>query len=124
MYREIQHVRDTMTDLQIHVRSALLGEDTRDMTTEADTAQAMADQLLNKLNDTLRNPTKREFGEPRIERNFVQAAAYALNNAVTSAQGTGIATNVQEMRSRLVDFKTHVDFAEAYLRAALGVGEE
>jgi hypothetical protein len=59
----------------------------------------------------------------RIERFFVQAAVDALQRAITRAQGALLGSDVLSVRSRLLEFKTQVDFADAFLRAAIGQGE-
>jgi len=45
----------------------------------------------------------------------------ALERAFAQAEHVAMAGNTEEMRAYLVDFKTYTDYADAYLRAALGM---
>ena len=121
MYREIQRVRDDMERVQAPLRSAILAEDTREMTRYAGDAQSAANQLLRAIEEAGKSEDPVEsLTEARVERSFVDAAAGALSKAVVDGERVAVGTNVTEMRDRLLGFKTHVDFAHAYVLAALG----
>jgi hypothetical protein len=112
-----------METVQSHLRQALLSTTTRDMTEHSDQAQAAADLAMQQLDGVVGNDEDAmpsAFGEPKVERRFVDAAVNALSIAVTEAEKVALAADVDGMRARLVDFKTRVDFADAFLRASLG----
>jgi hypothetical protein len=94
------------------------------MTTHSGQAQTLIDTLLQEVDDVL--AAAGSEGEPtthtsRGERVLTQAARNALVDSMNGAEKVGLAENAQDMRERLLDFKTHVDFADAYLRAAAGL---
>jgi phosphoribosylformylglycinamidine (FGAM) synthase-like enzyme len=123
-YRGVQHLIDRMDDIQGHLRSAILADTTRDMATHSGEAQTLVDTLLQEVDDVLKlgAPDLDENSQSRrIERVMTQAARDTLVDAMNSAEKVGLAENVQEMRERLLDFKTHVDFADAHLHAAAGL---
>jgi hypothetical protein len=53
-------------------------------------------------------------------KNLLKAAERALSLAWDKGEKVSLGTNVSEMRARLLDVKTYVDFANAYISAALG----
>ncbi|MBV9282436.1 MAG: hypothetical protein JOZ41_20345 [Chloroflexi bacterium] len=118
MHRELQHVRDSLDLIHRPLNAAILAESTRDVTAYLGRAQAASDQALLELNNAL---SRSGSNIGRTERSLVQAAANALTQAFGGAEKVFLGANVSEMRQRLLDFKTQVDFADAYLRAALGV---
>ena len=121
MYREMQRVRDEMETVQAPLRSAILAEDTREITRYLGEAQAAANQLLRAIEEAGQSQQPVEsFGEARVERSFVDAAAGALSKAVVDGERVAAGSTVSEMRDRLLGFKTHVDFAHAYVLAAIG----
>lgn len=121
-YRDVQHLLDRMNDVQGHLRVALLADTTRDMTAHSGQAQTLVDTLLQEVDDALKaRDSGLESGNRRGERVMTQAARDALIDSMNGAEKVGLAENVQDMRERLLDFKTHVDFADAYLRAAAGL---
>lgn len=123
-YREIRHIRDSMDQVHRPLREAILANDTREMTLLGGRAQAAADELVRRLDEASQrrdNSIEGASSGQRIERVFVQAAISALERAVAQAQRIGLATNVAELRASLLEVKTHGDFADAYLRAALGI---
>jgi len=117
MYRHVENVRDRLGDLQNHIRDAVLADNTRDISAHASAAQAVADQVLRELQESLES---RDSGGARVERQFVDLAANELSMSVTEGQRVATGANVQEMRERLLRFKTHADFADAFIRCALG----
>jgi hypothetical protein len=125
-YRQLHEVRDRMQDLQRHLRSAILADTTEEMTRYGGDAQSLADGLLGSLRDILSQgpPGSGARGEKQVEWRSVDAAANSLNLAWGSAERIALGTNVSEMRAYLVDMKTHTDFAEAYVHAALGMEME
>lgn len=127
MFREVHEVHRKVQDLQGQIRSAILADTTPDMTRFGGSAQALVDEVLLRLRRTQSEGAAAEQDVPkeeRVERRFVDAAANSLNLAWSSAESVGLGTNVSEMRARLLDLKTHADFAEAYLHAALGTEME
>lgn len=118
MYRQVQHVQERIPDLRRHTHNAILGNDTRQMTREAGAAQVLADELARELGRGMAAPD--EFGESRANRDYVQAAQNSFIMAINQAERVGLATNVDELRSVLLDFLTHVDLADAYTRVAVG----
>jgi hypothetical protein len=124
MYRGVQHLIDRMDNIQGHLRMAILSDTTRDMTAHSGQAQTLVDTLLEEVDDVLKSGETNEDASSRsrrIERVMTQAARDTLVDSMNSAEKVGLGANVQEMRERLLDFKTHVDFADAYLRAATGL---
>lgn len=121
MYREVQRARDDIAGVQERLQAAILAEDTRAMTQYGTQAQAAADGLLRALEDAENNQSAIEnVGEGRVERGFVEAAAARLGKAVVDSQRIAMGTNVSEIREALIGIKTHIDYADAYLHAALG----
>jgi hypothetical protein len=121
-YRDVQHLIDRMNDVQGHLRVAILSDTTRDMTARSGQAQTLIDTLLQEVDDALKvGSSGLESRERRGERVMTQAARDALVDSMNGAEKVGLAENAQDMRARLLDFKTHVDFADAYLRAAAGL---
>jgi hypothetical protein len=127
MFRRAHNARDRMQDLQIRLRSGLLADTTRDMSAYSGDAQTLINELLTALRETLaeRGTSAQENSdEVKIERRFIDAAANSLNLAWASAEDVGAGTDIAEMRARLLEVKTHADFAHAYLNAALGTERE
>ncbi len=125
MYREIRAVQSTVEELQSHIRDALLATTTRETIEHAGRAQVSAVAAKEEL-DRLLDPRYRDdetsFGEPRVDRRFVDAATRALSVVITEAEKVALGVDVESMRTRLIDFKTRADYADAYLR--IGVGTE
>ena len=118
MYREIRDTQRTMESILDHVRTAILAENTRDMNEHAGAAQAgivLVKQRLATISD------EGDGGGPRVDRHFLDTAVTALERAFAQAEHVAMAVNTGEMRSYLIDFKTYTDYADAYLRAALGM---
>jgi hypothetical protein len=85
------------------------------MTRQTSAAMAKIDAIIRSLTNL---PGGDDQG---IEPQLVQAAQRALTLAWTGSERVAIGSTVGEMREALVDCKTYVDFAEAYVRASLGV---
>lgn len=125
IYRETQSARDRMEDLQGKLREAILAERTRDILAFSGEAQTIADQLTRSLENALKEGGSgggSSYGR-RVEQGFVHLAARALSMAVVDGEKVALGQDALGMRNRLFDFKTHVDFADAYLHAALGADE-
>jgi hypothetical protein len=126
MYRRVRELQDSMHALQGALRSATLGDDTRTITTHADEAQALTDRLLRSIENVLKGrdaDIAEESAGVKLERHFVRAAGRSLGIAWSGEERVGAAGSAADMRKALFDVKTHVDFADAYLRAALGLEE-
>ena len=116
MYRQLQEVMRRLPDMQEKIRASLLSDNIREMTTLADEAHAIAEDVKFDLDHLLNNSDGSEEGE----RRFAQAALDSLQSAILNAQKVALATNVNETRARVLEFKTRADYADAYLHAALG----
>ena len=127
MYREIREVQSTIDSLQTHLRDALISTSTRDMVEHNGRAQVSAvaaKEVLDRLLSGRGVDGETAFGEPRIEARFVEAADRSLGRAITEAESLALGVDVDSMRARVVDFKTQADYADAYLRAAVGIDSE
>jgi hypothetical protein len=126
LYRDVQHAVDSMQRIHAPLRQAILADSTREMTERGGQAQAAADELLRQLEQALQGKTsalEARSDEGKVERFFVQAATNALQRAMADAQRILLGTDASGVRAGLLDFKTQVDFADAYLRAAIGAVE-
>ena len=124
MYREIRAVQSTVEGLQSHIRDALLATSTREMIEHAGRAHvsaAAAKEELDRLLGSGYSEDDSTFGEPRVDRRFVDAANHALSVVITEAEKVALGVDVESMRARLIDFKTRADYADAYLRVAVGM---
>lgn len=122
MYHEIRAVQSTVEDLQSHIRDVLQATTTRETIEHAGRAHVSAAAAKEEL-DTLLDGRYREnessFGEPRVDRRYVDAANRALTILVTEAETIALGVDVESMRARVIDFKTRADYADAYLRVAV-----
>jgi hypothetical protein len=118
MFRQLQQVRDKMDLVHQPLRNAILADSTRDMSLYLGQAQAAADETLNRLQGTVNAGVA---GLSDEDGALLRAAERALDLALDAAGKVALGNNVREMRDRLLEFKTQVDFAEAYVCAALGV---
>jgi hypothetical protein len=110
--REIQSAQETMQSLQEHLRAALLANSTRDAIGHSSAAQQAAVEIAARLEEATSGQD--ESPEPLLE-----AAQLALNHAIENGERVAIATNIDEMRARVIDLKTQADYADAYIRAWL-----
>jgi hypothetical protein len=115
MYREVQRIRDDIQRVQQGVTSGILADSTRDMSGYTGEAMAQIDALISSLNHLPGGDTQ------GVEPALIQAAQRALTLAWTNAERVGVGNTVPEMRRALVECKTYVDYAEAYVAASLGV---
>jgi hypothetical protein len=123
MYREIRAVQSIVEALQSHIGDSLLSTSTRDMiehTGRAHVSALAAKDQLDLLLDRHYTEDESSFGEPRVDRRFVDAANRALSVVITEAEKVALGTDIESMRARLIDFKTRADYANAYLRVAVG----
>jgi hypothetical protein len=116
MYRRIQDFQREMNDLQGNLQTAILSDQIREMTQNAGEAHARAENLQRDLQALLGETD----GGEHEERRFAQAALDSVMHAIDAAQKTGLGDDVPSLRARLLVFKTWADYADAYLRAALG----
>lgn len=123
MYREIRAVQSIVEELQSHIRAALLVNSTRELIEHSGRAHVAAAAAKEAL-DTLLNGRPREddssFGEPSVDHRYVEVANRALGIVVTEAEKVALGGDLESMRSRLIDFKTRADYADVYLRVAVG----
>jgi hypothetical protein len=127
MYREVRQVQSIVEELQTRIRDALLSTTTRDMVARSGSAQVSAVAAQEELERILKGQEGADlssFGEPRVDSHFVDLANRSLSIAISEAEKVGLGVDVDGMRARLVPFKTRSDFADAYLRAAVGVDTE
>jgi hypothetical protein len=123
MYREVRRVQSIVEELQTHIRDALLATTTRDMVERSGSAQvsaAAAQEELERLLKGQEGGDLNSFGEPRVDSHFVDLANRSLSIAIVEAERVGLGVDVDSMRAQLIPFKTRSDFADAYLRAAIG----
>jgi hypothetical protein len=81
-------------------------------------AQASTDQLQRDL-EALVMEGDREPDGREIDADWVRTARDQPSEASERAEGIALGTNVREIWERVLEVKTRVDFADAYLRAAL-----
>lgn len=117
MYRQVQQVRDNLAPLERTVREAILADTVEDMTRLGTDAMAMVDQMLFTLKGGQQD---HPMGEPRVDPNLVDAGQRQLNEAWSRAESLALAKNPTQVRGILVDVKTAVDLAAAYIAQALG----
>lgn len=120
--QRLEHRREALQRL---LRSAIMAETIGEMQNLAGAAHAEAVNLDDELNALLKDaawdpglPTT--GGDKRRARELVRAARDSVEYAILAAQRIGLADTAGEMRAYILDFMTQADFAEAYLRAALG----
>jgi hypothetical protein len=116
LYRAVHEMDEKLDELERHTRAAILAGDTRTVSAEAAAAQAITVELLDRLKHVLASGDERD-----VDRRFVEAAISCLAHAWNNVEKVGLGTNVNEMRARLLDFKTPVDYAIAYLRLSIGM---
>lgn len=122
-YRQLREAQRRMDEVRRHLHTAILAEDTRDMAREAGVAQTTAVQIDRTLEDQLQESRSPNWGEPssrNVELSLVEAARSSLDSGITCVQRVELGNNVAEVREGLLDCKTYLDFADAYLQAALG----
>jgi hypothetical protein len=110
--RQIEAIAPTVESLHEHLRAALLANTTRDAVGHAGAAQEAALVILRSLE-------KAGEGESRDRGRLLDNARLAMNTAIENSERIALATNIDEMRGRLLDVKTQIDYADAYLRAWL-----
>ncbi|GAC1445256.1 MAG: hypothetical protein NVSMB52_05880 [Chloroflexota bacterium] len=121
MYRAVRDSLEKLRGAQQHLTTGILAEDTRSISTESSVAMAIVDGTISGLREELNHPDEGEStGDTRVNHQSVQAAVAALNRAWNSAEKVGLGANVHDMRGHLLDFKTHVDYAAAYLLISVG----
>jgi hypothetical protein len=124
MYREIRAVQSIVETLQSHIRDALLSTSTRDMVDHAGRAHvsaAAAKEELDRVLDGRFTEAESSFGEPRVDRRYAEVANRVLSVLITEAEKIALGVDVESMRARLIDFKTRADYADVYLRVAVGM---
>jgi hypothetical protein len=120
VYRDLQDTQLTMEALHAHLRAALLANNTRDAIGHAGAAQEAAAVVLRKLEQALRSSDNRGSALRDANPDMLRAAHSSMSIAVEAGERVALGTNIDQMRDRLIDFKTQVDYADAYLRVSLG----
>lgn len=121
MDRELRETQRAMEALQGHMRAALLANNTRDASRHAEAVQAASAVAHRQLEGALAGGGGPSDGEGRSGySDFLRAAVRAMSDAIERSERVALGSNIDEMRSRLIDVKTEIDYADAYLRAALG----
>jgi CO dehydrogenase/acetyl-CoA synthase delta subunit len=117
-YRTVQEIRDTMADLEQTLRDGLLADSTRVMSEKATEAMAIVDGMLQALRDgaSVGGGDRQDHST----ENLLKAAERALTFAWNRGEKVALGTSTEDMRARILDFKTYADFANAYVSAALG----
>jgi len=115
MYREVRDAARRLDEADQYLRAALLGGDTRLIGSEATRAQAVIVEVLDRLNSSVQDSQEHD-----VNPQFAQAAIAELNLAWVNAEKVGLGTSPEDMKGIVLDIKTNVDFARAYLRASLG----
>jgi hypothetical protein len=124
MYREIRAVQSIVEALQSHIGDALRATSTRDMIEHAGRAHVSAvaaKEELDRLLGSGYQESETSFGDPHVDPRYVDAANRALSVVITEAEKIALGVDVDSMRARLIDFKTRADYADAYLRVAVGM---
>lgn len=124
IYRQLQELSQQMDRLLECVRSGILADTTSEMSTFAGEARTLADQMIQALDNALSATDSEDPIDGSAERLYASATRAALDDAVNTGEMVDLGASAPEMRERLVDLKTNVDFAAAYLRVALGIGVE
>jgi hypothetical protein len=125
VYRKVREIQLTVGTLQKHVRVALLATNTRDAIQHLGAVQQTSAAVLRQLEDALRERgSDAESRDRNVQAGVVQAAGRSMSLAVENCQRVALGTNIDEMRERLVDVKTQIDYADAYLRVSLGTEEQ
>ena len=123
MNHHIQETQQTMEALHDHLRAALLSQNTRDAIGHSGAVQEASAVVLRQLDQALSHARDRDAGPSGIHRTVVQAAQRAMSQAIENGERVAIGSNIDEMRDRLIDVKTQIDYADAYLRIATGRGD-
>jgi hypothetical protein len=122
-YRQVREAQRRIEEVRRHLHAAILANDTRDMTREAGAAQSTAVEIDRTLEDQVqlsRRPTWGEASNRDLTSSLVDAARASLDSGITCAQRVALGQDVAQLRQGLLDCTTYVDFADAYLQAALG----
>ena len=123
LYQDVRQAVRRMDRIHAPLRQAILADSTPQMAEWGTQAQTALNQLLGLLEEALQSnidSPETLTSEGQVERVLVQAAVSALQRAGTQAQRLFLGTDVSSVRAGLLDFKTQADFADAYLRAAIG----
>ncbi|HZU11382.1 MAG TPA: hypothetical protein VFB58_00955 [Chloroflexota bacterium] len=117
MYRQVQHVRNTLGQLDSVLREAILADDLPAMVRLGTDGMAMIDQVIQALR---RGAGEHDPGEPRVNQSMVDAAQRQLSLAWNRIEALALASDARGARAALLDSKTSVDLAAAYVAGALG----
>jgi hypothetical protein len=115
LYRVTRQLEDRLDVLENHLRAALLADDTRTISAETAAAQAITVEVLDRLKAVVS-----AAGEDAPDHHYIQSAINCLTHAWSNAEKVGLGSSVREMRERVIDFKTPVDYASAYLQIEIG----
>lgn len=123
LYRDIHHASDQMDQILVPLHRALLAGSVTEMAERAGKARTAAEEMLLRLQKALRDSAgtpEMDTGDGAVERTFTQAAVKALQRAIDQAQQARDVADISTLRVRLLAFMTQADFADAYLRVAIG----
>jgi uncharacterized membrane protein YccC len=124
VYRRVREIQLTVDALQKHIRQALLATNTREAVTHLGAVQQACATVLRQLENALHERGPDADSKDRdVHPGIIQAASRSMNLAVENCERVALGTNIDEMRDRLVDVKTQIDYVDAYLRISLGTEE-
>lgn len=121
MDRDIRDALSVVRDAETHLKASLLASDTRTMAREADASLALIDDVLDEVKSVQTQDTESTQGG---SADLLNAAAASLNRAWVSSEKVGMADNLEQMRSAVLDVLTHTHYADAFLHACVGWLEE
>lgn len=146
MYRELQHAHRDIDRLQEYLRAAMLADDVSEIGAHMGVAQALALQIdhhlealvtgtsaageehstRERLAHEVAHTTRQLMDEIRdpgagAERRRIEVARQAIANVITGVQRVQLRTTASQMLLALIDCKTNADYADAYVREALGM---
>ena len=124
MYRRLREIQLTVGALQKHLRAALLANNTRDAIGHSGAVHESSAAVLRQIETALRSvDSDPEPADRQVDANLMRAAARSMSLAVENCERVALGSTVDEMRDRLVDVKTQIDYADAFLQASLGFDE-
>jgi hypothetical protein len=124
VYRRLREIQLMVGALQKHLRAALLANNTRDAIGHSGAVHESSAAVLRQIEEALHAlESASESDDRQVDANIIRAAERAMSLAVEDCERVALGTNVDEMRDRLINVKTQIDHADAYLRVSLGFEE-
>jgi hypothetical protein len=123
LYHDLHRAVDRLDGIQAPLRRAILATTTQEMADRMEEAQAAARELIDRLQRNLQDNAgtfESETAGGKAERLFAQAAVDALQQAIVQTEAALGAADVLTFRSGLLDVMSQADYANVYLRAAVG----